>query len=351
MTYPTFKAFDPILELHAIKEYLAQRWENLPPTLWTVLTFLGNVGARDGLRFIDKHCLFEPLCQAENQREALLNGKLPFEGATYYDRPSVALNAFLSANSGYQAALLNQDRPWNWDQRLKSLTTEVLDFCPELKAARPLGWDALAAGYSNFDSLDEYTLSQQAADEAEFRGTLRESTLGGTFVFRTSLPVVMYASVGQGISPAESLVGAVYAHVLLASEAYNSAALVDAVLALPLKLDSPDLVFDLDLVVDPQSSNPHLRGLLAYLEAENKPVFVPADKAVAAFNQAKAQHDAYAAMSEEERLDADLKAEAELDALVHELEKEFQAEAANPDAGTPKFVELLKRTAPELVAC
>lgn len=351
MTYPTFKAFDPTLELHAIKEYLAQRWENLPPTLWTVLTFLGNVGARDGLRFIDKHCLFEPLSQAETQREALLTGKLPFEGATYYDRPSVVLNAFLSANSGYQDALLNQGRPWDWSQRLKSLTTEVLDFCPELKDARPIGWDGLAAGYSNFDGIEEYTQSQQAADEAAFHGTLHESTLGGTFVFRTSLPMVMYASVGQGISPAESLVGAVYAHVLLASEVHNSAALVDAVLALPLKLDAPDLVFDLDLVVDPESSNPHLRGLLAYLEAETAPVFIPADKAEAAFNQAKAQHDAYAAMSEEERLAEDQKAETELDALMHELTEEFQAKADNPDASVTKFVELLKRTAPELAAC
>lgn len=247
-------------EIKELIRYTSSRWENIP-ALEDVIRLAAQAGLHDARCWIDHYPVATSLRERKTTRSALLKSVMPKTGAhvDYYDQPCVWLDALESATSRLEEAAQVVDGAWDFTRKSDAVYASIRKQYPDLALARPLGWDALAKNYSDFDGMEEYCQKQQRADVDDFKGADSCSAGASGFPGRIALPYVMYDSECQGRPAPRVLVSSVYAHFLQIARHVNTQALIAALAQLQLRDTEPGPVWELTVTAE----QPMLRALIA----------------------------------------------------------------------------------------
>lgn len=319
MTQQTSTPVNILNEITAMTEYLATRWEGIPSPveLFKAIHEHANYDAR---AWVDQHGLFDAVAARETQRKAFLGTVLPAlqaDLAWLYDQPSMYLSGIRQQMGRLYEAGLSLDGKWDYDQRSKRVFNAMVTRFPALRDAKPLGWDALRAGYTDTDGMDEYCESQQTQDEAAFRGSNVTSTMGGGFVGKTALPYVMYDEVCQSRKAPEVLVAAVYSHFMMLKQAENTRELLEAFLELDLRDKEPGLVYKLEL----STANSLMQALLVLVRGNESGVSNDEAKNRENFEKACLAQEEHNMLSDAEKAERVAKNRAAISALLSRMHK------------------------------
>lgn len=225
-----------------------------------------------------------------------------------------------------------------FEQRCTPVLDSVRAHWPDIDDAKPMGYDALHQGYSDFDGMAAYCETQQAQDEADFRGTDSSSARTPSLPSRIALPYVLYDDVCQGRRAPYVLVSSVYAHFLRLVEHNNTQDILMVLAEEPIGDDVKGLVF-----VPPRLTCAH--PILAAM-ASVLPQRLSAQERYAAFSaclDVQAEHHRMSpAEREAQRARAALNALRVIDELLAE---EPQARAAQDEQKVAKACAALARAA------
>lgn len=301
-------------EIDAITNYLALKWTPIAG-LRELVAKVRDAAVSAARGWVGTHEGMQQARALKLKRVALLNECLPTpldrEVGPGYDVPAAKLDAITYGMSDLHRLGQELDGLWSFDRRSGQLYRSLLEAYPGLGEALPLGWETLAGADSDFAGQEEY---DSKADSELFAGADVSGVLSGNFVLRTALPYVRYDVQGQGFSAGEVLVGAVLGQFLLLVEWQNTQALCRAIRELDLKLEEPQLVFE----VSPTTDNPHLAALLAMVAHRDK----VGERNYGAFRTPEGYAEAlriklrYRAMTPEEKAIADREDEAETEAIL-----------------------------------
>lgn len=281
-------------EARHVGDFLSAKWTPVANLLPLVLE-IRDAALHAARAWFDMYSFGEHAGVLEERRADLITSNLsPSSDLSTANRNDLrfhdALCTLLSqadlASREVREAALALDGPWDFSMRVRALYRQLSQRYPDLAKTRPLGWDELAEGYSDFDGQEEYT---PWPDRDLFQGSKAPHTHGGgEFPHRVALPYVMYDEKCQGLKASESLVGSIFAHFLGLVEALNTWRMCeDLVGALP-DLECPQVLFERQL----ETKNPVLKVLFA----QARPA--PSRDDLTASIQARA---AFTALPEEER--------------------------------------------------
>lgn len=255
-------------EVAAVAAFLATTWtpiQGLPE----IIERIKDHAFEKARAWIDGHPIWQRLSAMEDARTARLEAAaLGDEEKTYapvYDGPVSLLQGMALCSRDLREAGVNLDGRWDYEKVVNALSRGLRQDHPQLGGARPLGWEALAKDYCDFDGMAEF--DQQAA-AAGFDGADATTVGAGNLVSRTALPYVMYDEMCQGRKAYTVLVGAIFAHFLTIAEHRNTQELLAAIEALPLDELPAQVVFDTGMLV---SANPLLQALIAMAQQNYRP--------------------------------------------------------------------------------
>ncbi|MNR71555.1 hypothetical protein D3C71_21860 [compost metagenome] len=274
------------LEVSHMAKYIAQKWTPIAG-LEAMFAEIRDAAVHAARGWMESHTLSLRAHELRKARQEQLIQALPQgEGATaaYYDGVSHFLSEVSFKDMRICEAARDVDGRWDYSRKVAALTSSLSARYPQLAAARPLGWDALAENYVDFDGQEEY---DPTSDRALFEGTEASGACSGDFVYRTALPYVMYDEICQGNKASHVLVGSVFAQFLTIQERLNAQRAVAALEQLAAGA-APQLLLEWT----PQVENLHLKAIVALMEP------VPTREQ---YEEALAQRKAWDALSEEER--------------------------------------------------
>lgn len=235
-------------ELRELVRYTDQRWQGVP-SMPALFEQIAQVAQHDARCWFDHYAISDALSAREDGRGALLESVSPQSRgmAPYYDNACVWLSALSSAARLLDEASKQVDGAWDYSEQTRILCAEMRRQYPDLQAARPKGWDELAAAGTNDDDEDklDHSTYNRLANEKDFKGADSASTLDHGFVGRTLLPRVMHEAQNHGRKAYEMLVSALYSHFLQITCHTNTQDMLAALAQLPLRDKEPNLVWDL----------------------------------------------------------------------------------------------------------
>lgn len=231
-------------EVLHLAEFIRQKWTPIA-NLEALITDIRAKAWHAARAWFVEHDIFEYACELEDARVALLESSLGLEegdvSVSLYDAVCQLLHDISRESSMLRKAALDIDGPWDFERRSKNLTSELLAKYPDLEQARPLGWDQLEPGYSDFDGMEAYN---PKPDRDLFQGVHIEHVRAVPFPGRIALPYVMYDEKCQGQKARVSLVGAVYAHFLSITEFLNTHTLKAAIAEGLPNREHPEMLFE-----------------------------------------------------------------------------------------------------------
>lgn len=246
-------------EVRDMASYISQKWTPIP-NLDCMFQEICDEACHDARGMVDRYIVSEEAGNMRIARETLLvtSGIGQDEAfACDYDAVCHFLDHVRYSMEYVCMAGLSLDGPWDFEKRANRLYHKLVHKYPGLSEARPLGWDTLAKGYSDFDGQEEY---DPQYDQELFEGTDVQGTCSPNFVGKTALPYVMYDEVCQGRKAARVLVGAVYAQFLGVAQFVNAKGICAGLHAIDA-LGAPGLVFEFGL----ESGDTFLKVLLETL--------------------------------------------------------------------------------------
>lgn len=279
-------------EARHVADFIALKWTPVAGLL-PLVTEIRDAALHAARAWFDMYLFGEHAGFLEDQRADLIAKNLPPDLCTadrndlrFHDALCTLLSQVNSNSRDMREAALAIDGAWDFSSRADALYGSVLSRYPDLATARPLGWDALAEGYNDFDGQEEY---DPRPDRELFAGCKRPGfSLSADLPGQVALPYVMYSEKGQGYKAAETLVGAIFGHFLGIAEALNTWRLCDNLTAALPELSRPEPVFERQI----ETKNPVLKVLFA----QARPA--PSRDDLTASLQARA---AFAALPKEER--------------------------------------------------
>lgn len=306
-------------ELRELVRYTGQRWQGVP-AMPALFEQIAQVAQHDARCWFDHYAISDALSAREDSRGALLKSVSPQSRgmAPYYDSACVWLSALSSAARLLDEASKQVDGAWDYSEQTRVLCAEMRRQHPDLKTARPKGWDELAAAGTNDDDDEDEEVDNSTynrlANEKEFKGADSASTLDYGFVGRTLLPRVMHEEQNYGRKAYEVLVSALYSHFLQITCYTNTQDMLAALAQLPLRDKEPNLVWDLAV----STEQPLLGALvgMAQRKLSQSTCETPPQKALA---DAIANQVAFENKSKEERAAIVAANELELDKIMSDV--------------------------------
>lgn len=274
-------------EVNNLAEFIAQKWTPIS-NLEALFTEIRDAALHAARAWFDQHAVWEVATEMEDKRTALLEANLNMGFKVYpalYDAQCTLLSSVARSTGEVRNSALDLDGDWDYTRRVRAVELSLGSRYPDLAGARPLGWDALAKAYNDFDGQEEY---DPRPDRELFKGVLVQGTFSGSFTSRVALPYVMYDEKCQSYKAAHVLVGAVFAHFLGIAEYLNTEKLKkDLVDALP-DVATPEMMFERNL----QTDNPILKVMFE---------LATTCRSKAEFETCLASYAEYEALSDEEK--------------------------------------------------
>lgn len=272
-------------EVAALASFVSMKWTPIAG-ITELFTEIRTAALWAGRAWFDKHLVWEAATRMEDAREELLKDAVGGGDAPYYDAYCTLLSQLSRATDDAREAALMVDGKWDFERRTKQLTTAVMSKYPDLYTSRPLGWDALAENYCDFDGQEEY---DPRPDRELFQGVKVQGTLSADFPGRVALPYVMYDEKCQSMKAYQVLVGAVFAHFLGIAEFINTRRLIeDLKAAVSPDVGAREVLFERKV----ETANP----LLQFMLSDIRPAPTKAE-----FDEAQVQRAAWNALTEAER--------------------------------------------------
>ena len=314
-------------ERAAVRDYLVATWEPID-NLEQLITRIQAAAAHAARGWIDPMDVGNACSDlAERRKKAIIAGLCyPTEAerdiAAGYDSAVRILDSLWLESDRVAKAGRNLDGPWDYSERTDTLYKALCAEFPTLSDARPIGWSALEADYSD----DEQSDFDSKAACALFKGVDSQSLLDNGFALRVALPNSMYLYKRHGERASYVLVSAIFAHFLKVQEHLNTRSVLTELNS--LSLPSTDRI-DFDYVLT--SSNPILQALCSLCGSKWTQKHL---------DEALTNYRAYMAMTPEEQA----KLASESDARLEELfSKDNMDEACVSQASSVERLTTLLR--------
>lgn len=209
-------------EVRALAAFVAKKWTPIAG-LEEMFREIRDVALHAGRAWHDRYELGHFAHELRDQREKLLATTLqsPAEKDRAVDYDAIGhylFEAFMLSMDLHDNGL-NLDGKWDYSRKVSALVARMAQKYPDLLGARPLGWDALAANYTDFDGQEDY---DPRPDMDLFEGCRVEGATSSHFPYRVALPYVMYDEKCQGYKAHHVLVGSVFAQFLGIREYLNT---------------------------------------------------------------------------------------------------------------------------------
>lgn len=276
-------------EVTHLADFIRQKWSPID-NLEALIADIRDEAFQAARGWFIEFDLWEMVTDLADSRAELLRNSVTLDvqlSLNLYDAYCCLLNDFSRNLPEVRKAAYQLDGDWDFSTRVSRLVRTLQRKFPDLNGARPLGWDALANGYSDFDGQEEY---DPTPDAELFKGVRITGAHTPSFPSQVALPYVMYDEKCQGRKASHVLVGAVFTQFLGIQEFLNTLKVKEALQAevFLAELARPEMLYHSNFV----SENPILKVLLQLAKPS------PTE---AAFQDALGHYRAYAALSDAEK--------------------------------------------------